>query len=74
MKASSNAVLLLGSCVCCGEPLFRHRKPNGRQISCARLRAIDEAFKANHQRPQHPLGALHQLPLANQSERQVGVR
>lgn len=35
--------LLLGLCVC-NEPIFRHRRPDGRQISCEELRRIDQEF------------------------------
>lgn len=42
--------LLLGACVC-GEPMFRHRLPNGRQISCDQLRRIDEQLRQSSAQP-----------------------
>lgn len=52
MTTSSNA-LLRGVCLC-GEPIFRHRRPDGRQITCEQLRRIDQQFfesgaQATHQ-------------------------
>ena len=44
---TSSSALLLGACACCGEPLFRHRLPNGRQITCEQVRLIDQQFHAS---------------------------
>ena len=39
--------LLLGACIGCGEPIFRHRVPSGRQLSCERVRQIDQALQSS---------------------------
>lgn len=57
MKAVSP--LLLGVCTPCGQPIYRHRLPNGRQITCAALRLLDEQFQALPSSAQQPQRALH---------------
>ena len=37
--------LLLGTCSCCGEPVFRHRTVDNRQLSCADLARLDEQLR-----------------------------
>lgn len=37
--------LLMGACCCCGEPLFRHRRPDNSQMSCEALRCLDLEFR-----------------------------
>lgn len=44
--------LLLGICTPCGQPIYRHRLPSGRQITCEQLRQIDEAFQASGRDPE----------------------
>lgn len=44
--------MLLGTCVC-GEPVFRHRRADGRQIACEVLRRIDEQFFQSRPQPVH---------------------
>ncbi len=46
----SRAALLLGRCVC-GEPIVRHRRADGRQISCDVLRRIDQEFFESSTQP-----------------------
>jgi len=72
---TSSSALLLATCVC-GEPLFRHRLPDGRQISCAAVRRLDEALQANNQPARHSIGPLHQVarPREPLGERVIGGR
>lgn len=70
---TSSTTLLLGECSICGEPIFRHRLPNGRQISCAQVRRIDEALKANNQPAQQRVGPLHVVARADQFASEIGV-
>lgn len=55
---TSSSALLLGACTGCGEPIFRHRLPNGRQISCQDVRLIDQRFQASTPTPQQAKGDL----------------
>ncbi len=66
--------LLLGACVACGEPIFRHRLPNGRQISCDTLRRIDEALKASGSQPQQPARHFQIIDGRRDRDRQGGIR
>lgn len=47
----SPSALLLGACSICGEPIFRHRLPNGRQISCAAGARIDQQLRQSGAQP-----------------------
>jgi hypothetical protein len=44
MNASSSS-LLMSLCSICGEPIFRHRTIDGRQITCEQLARIDQQLR-----------------------------
>lgn len=48
---TSHAVSLLHGLCICGEPIFRHRTINGRQLTCWQLRVLDRTLEANAQPP-----------------------
>jgi hypothetical protein len=65
--------LLLGSCIC-GEPIFRHRRPDGRQISCADLRRIDQQFfESCAQAPRQPKRELVIVARGGNRDRAVAI-
>jgi hypothetical protein len=66
--------LLLGECVCCGEPIFRHRTITNRQISCEQLRQIDQALQSNNAPAKQAIGAPHVIRGDFDRARQEGVR
>lgn len=70
---TSSSALLLGKCIC-REPIFRHRLPDGRQISCAAVRRLDEALQANNQPALQGGRPLHVVARAGELDRQGGVR
>lgn len=49
---------LLGLCVC-GHPVFRHRRLDGRQITCAQLREMDQALFQSGARASQPVPMEH---------------
>lgn len=70
---ASPSTLLLGACVC-GEPIFRHRTIDGRQIACAAVRRLDEALRANAQPRRQSRGEFQFLQRVRELARQTGVR
>jgi len=64
--------LLLGACSICGELILRHRRPDGRQISCAELARIDEQLRqSGTQSAVQPIRQFQIISSGRDRDRQV---
>lgn len=66
--------LLLGLCSICGEPIFRHRRVDRRQITCAELARLDQEFAQSGAQPaRQPDRQVQVISRLGHSEREGGA-